>query len=192
MWRLDLQTQQSVFGFTEIKHRYDKYYDLKTLHKFSKLFQKNTVMKYLLGIFILLILFFNPNHSHSSTEKKASSWTNFPRCISPLQGKGNEWHGNYLVLNFSSLATYKKGFKSQKVIFKLVYLNICFYSQLFKDLKAKPNRFHSTIILAKGPHWWPKMVWPCLVEKGREKSCRRGKIYGNLFRLGCCAQFHFA
>lgn len=40
MWKLDLQTQQRLFGFTEIKHRYEKYYDLKTLHKFSKLFKK--------------------------------------------------------------------------------------------------------------------------------------------------------
>lgn len=29
-------------------------------------------------------------------------------------------------------------------------LNTCFYSQLFKDLRTKPNRFHSTIILASG------------------------------------------
>lgn len=125
----------------------------------SQNYSKNTVIKYLLGI----LIFFNLNHSHSSTEKNISSWTHFPWYISPLEGKGNEWHRNYLVLNFSSLATYEKGFQSQKVIFKLVYLNICFYSQLFKDLKAKPNRFHSTIMLAKGSHWWPKMVWPCLV-----------------------------
>jgi len=31
-----------------------------------------------------------------------------------------------------------------------MYLNTCFYSQLFKRLRAKTNRFHSRITLASG------------------------------------------
>lgn len=61
MWRLDLQTQQRVFCFTEIKHRYDKYYDLKTLHKFSKLFQKILWWSIFWEFFFDLFYFFNPN-----------------------------------------------------------------------------------------------------------------------------------
>lgn len=136
-------------GFTEIIYRYYKYCDLKKLQKFSKLFQK--LLGYLFGEFLFYFtsfLFLNPNHNHSSTGKNISSWTNF-LSIFP-HGKGNGSHGNCIVLNFSGLAAYKRGFKSQKVIFKLLYVNICFYSQLFKDFRAKTNRIHSTIVLASG------------------------------------------
>lgn len=44
MQRPDLRIQQTVFDFTEIIYRYCKYYDLKKLNKFFKLFKNMTGM----------------------------------------------------------------------------------------------------------------------------------------------------
>lgn len=84
-------------------------------------------MKYLLGIFILLILYFLTQIIAIPAKKRILLLELVFFAIFP-HNKGNEWYGNYLVLNFSSWAAYKKEFQSQKVIFQLLYLNICFYS----------------------------------------------------------------